>query len=338
MIYIVILFYRNAKHVLNYVPSLTFNKSKRKFSNSFKSVAHVITAFKSRHSKSNSNKCLLIDTAIPENEIFQSNPYSIDALSLSPTYEYSKIDYYCPLRNKNARFKNSRGSLSLDIETSNKSLLSFEENNVRYEQKLNKNNINVSKLDKIKDKLQNISVRSQENALKSIIDEVRNELINKPIEYSNYSLAQSQENNRLGHHIKKYNKNYELLSIKNNSMHEMLDDKNLNNNDKDKYCSYARYKILAFDLNSTDYSGGSDRYVYSGHRAPTTRNIREREAEMRETIEPIESQYHHHHHYRHHRESSVKRGQFTRSLSNNEPPPDEKTGNEFFIIAFFFFK
>lgn len=92
-------------------------------------------------------------------------------------------------------------------------------------------------------------------------------------------------------------------------------------------------------FSSTDYSGGSDRYVYSGHRGgSSSRNTRDREADMRETIEPIDPQYHHHHHhhhhhhYRSHREGSVKRGQFTRSLSNNEPPPDEKTGKRKLIF------
>ncbi|XP_019867469.2 regulating synaptic membrane exocytosis protein 2 [Aethina tumida] len=78
---------------------------------------------------------------------------------------------------------------------------------------------------------------------------------------------------------------------------------------------------------SADYGSNSDRYMYTGHRAPP-RQMRDRDQDLRDPLEPLDqhhNHHHHHHHHHHHRENSVKRGQFTRSLSNTEPPPDEKT-------------
>lgn len=76
-------------------------------------------------------------------------------------------------------------------------------------------------------------------------------------------------------------------------------------------------------VNSTEYTGTSDRYGYSRHRDVPPRNSRDhQEPDLRDPVE----QHHHHHHHHHHREGSVKRGQFARSLSNTEPPVDEKTG------------
>lgn len=85
----------------------------------------------------------------------------------------------------------------------------------------------------------------------------------------------------------------------------------------------------AFLPASADYGGGSDRYGYTTSHRSTTRNMRDRNQDLRDPIEPIDQHHnHHHHHHHHHRESSIKRGQFTRSLSNTEPPPDEKAGTK----------
>lgn len=97
----------------------------------------------------------------------------------------------------------------------------------------------------------------------------------------------------------------------------------------DKSCN-ASYSLNNASLDGSDYSG------YQNYRTP--RNTRERDQDLRDPIEPLDSHHsyhhsnpnhhfdHHHHHHHHHREESVKRRQFTRSLSNTEPPTDEKTG------------
>ncbi|XP_018323421.1 regulating synaptic membrane exocytosis protein 2 isoform X6 [Agrilus planipennis] len=91
--------------------------------------------------------------------------------------------------------------------------------------------------------------------------------------------------------------------------------------------------ISASRPDSTEYSGGSDRYPYSGYRERERdrpyHNVN-REQGIREPMEQHSNQEHHHHHHHrsydhHHREGSVKRGQFTRSMSNTEVPADEKT-------------
>ncbi|KAK4880315.1 hypothetical protein RN001_008461 [Aquatica leii] len=74
----------------------------------------------------------------------------------------------------------------------------------------------------------------------------------------------------------------------------------------------------------TEFSGSSDRYVYSRHREVPSKGSRDhQEQDLRDPIE--QQHHHHHHHHHHHRDGSIKRGQFTRSLSNTEPPVDEKT-------------
>lgn len=96
----------------------------------------------------------------------------------------------------------------------------------------------------------------------------------------------------------------------------------------------ASFSKTASETNSTEYGGGgSDRYAYNSHRGPPSRNIRDREQEMRDPVEPIDQ---HHYHIRHHRESSVKRGQFTRSLSNSETPGEEKTGKCILVFNYNF--
>lgn len=78
---------------------------------------------------------------------------------------------------------------------------------------------------------------------------------------------------------------------------------------------------------------GSDYSGYQNYRS-TPRNARERDQDLRDQIEPLDSHHsyhhpnpnHHYNHHHHHREESIKRRQFTRSLSNTDPPPDEKTG------------
>lgn len=97
-------------------------------------------------------------------------------------------------------------------------------------------------------------------------------------------------------------------------------------------CSLEKSSNASSSSNNASL-GGSDYTGYQNYRS-APRNARERDQDLRDPIEPLDSHHSYHHpnpnhhydHHHHHREGSVKRRQFTRSLSNTDPPPDEKTG------------
>ncbi|RZC33978.1 regulating synaptic membrane exocytosis protein 2, partial [Asbolus verrucosus] len=178
---------------------------------------------------------------------------------------------------------------------------------------------------------------TDENAsLKSIIDEVRSEMMND-CEYSNHLLATCQssepkENNGdeektqsppadRRQSVGSVEKLFNFVKLPKNKKTVSFLVCNVDLDD----ASFTTALNETFVPASIEYGGGSDRYEYTTSHRTVPRNSRDRNQELRDPIEPIDQHHHHHHHHHHHnRESSIKRGQFTRSLSNTEPPNDEK--------------
>ncbi|KAJ8965178.1 hypothetical protein NQ314_004321 [Rhamnusium bicolor] len=208
-------------------------------------------------------------------------------------------------------------------------------------------------------------INNNPGPFQSLTNKVKPDMTNKSIEYSNYPLAEYQhdQNNikpirktgtsdkksdtnssaeyseNLQYKLKttyanKNNKNpLEKISSVESNKPENSDDNTLTKNSilfkmcsTDKSSNASSFFNTA-SIDSTEYGG------YPSYRS-MPRNVKERDQDLRDPIEPIDSHHHyqphpnhhhHHHHHHHHRDGSVKRGQFTRSLSNTEPPPDEKT-------------
>lgn len=186
-------------------------------------------------------------------------------------------------------------------------------------------------------------------AFQSIIDEAGPDMIDKPIEYSNYPLADYQRDQKV---LKPTTKTitFDLKSDSDsctecsktpkhnkNPLDRQDTDKQADDDENsgrhvifkkcsvDKTCK-ASSSFNSASIDSTEYGG------YPAYRS-MPRNARERDQDVREPIEPLDPHHdyhphpnHHYNNHHHHREASVKRGQFTRSLSNTEPPPDEKIG------------
>lgn len=158
--------------------------------------------------------------------------------------------------------------------------------------------------------------------LKSIIDEVRTEMLNK---------IKNRKDSESYRDI--------IEPVKEANLENVQDDSDAENpfkrvgkvrfacSSSPESVSNASLKSItaSFSIaNSTEYGGASERYIYSRHRDVPPRSSREHPEQDLRDVE--ERHHHHHHHHHHHRDGSVKRGQFTRSLSNTEPSVDEKAG------------
>lgn len=214
-----------------------------------------------------------------------------------------------------------------------------------------------SNFNSFKDKMCNKEIKSYyietSDVLKSIINEVRSELVGKSddinvLQNSICSLDKIESKLEINSNKSSREANIEegnvslkgtQLENENNQIFKLVrfakQSSSLEAESKlfmSSECIAKEPSNSAFESNSTDYGGGgSDRYAYTSNRGPS-RNVRDRDQDLRDPIEPLDHHHHYHYHIRHHRESSVKKGQFTRSLSNTETPGEEKTGLCIFIL------